>query len=75
MKKIENTIINFLIIFGLIISLYLTIYVMLICGIKQIINYKNIYDIVIGILRIVFCEIGFVPFGLNLIIAKIIKEI
>lgn len=66
--------INLLIIFGLIISLYLTIYVMLICGIKQIINYKNIYDIVFGLLRIVFCEIGFVPFGLNLIIAKIIKE-
>lgn len=71
----KKHIISLLIIFGLIISLYLTIYVMLICGIKQIINYKNIYDIVFGILRIVFCEIGFVPFGLNLIIAKIIKEI
>ena len=71
----KKHIISLLIIFGLIISLYLTINVMFIGGIKQIINYKNSFDIVFGILRIVFCEIGFVPFGLNLIIAKIIKEI
>ena len=71
----KKYIINLLIIVGLIISLYLTIYVMFIGGIKQIINYKNSFDIVFGVLRIVFCEIGFVPFALNLIIAKIVKEI
>ncbi len=66
-----------IIITGILIGLWLGLYVMLYGGICQIIdgiNPLNAKDIALGVIRILFCEIGFIPFWLGFIVASTIEE-
>lgn len=57
-----------IIIAGIALGIYLGIYLMLFGGIVQIVNGINpvdAKDIALGVLRVLFCEIGFIPVAIG----------
>ncbi len=71
-------ILGFLIILaGVAFGIYFGIYFMLFCGIMQIvenINPLNAKEIAIGVLRVMFFEIGFIPVSLGSTIGLYLME-
>lgn len=66
-----------IIILGILISIYLGVYLMLYGGICQIINNINpinAKEIAIGIIKIIFCEFGILPLYFGVIIGTTLME-
>lgn len=73
----RNILGNLIIIIGIIFGLYIGLYYMLYGGIIQIIdgiNPLNAKDIAIGILKVMFSELGVIPAYIGLIIGYSIKD-
>lgn len=62
---------------GIILGLYIGIYVLFVGGIMQIVNNiepLHAKEIVIGILKLVFCELGALPAYFGIVIGALIAQ-
>lgn len=74
---IKNVIGIIIVILGIALSIYLGVYLMLFGGIVQIINNidpVNAKEIAIGIIKIIFCELGIIPLYICFIIAASLND-
>jgi len=63
-----------IVIIGIVLSAYLTLYVMGYGGIMQIRNADSASDITLGVLRIVFCELGLIPLFISSAVVSVINN-
>lgn len=76
-KKIKNALAIIIFVLGIIVSCWLTFSVMLVGGIEQTIlglQMGNVDIAVWGLLRALFCEVGFVVFWIGLLVAASLTE-
>ena len=59
---------------GVVLGLYLVIGYMFIGGILQIVNASSTGDIAVGILKIIFCELGMIPAYILIVLGVAISE-
>ena len=63
---------------GVLLGIYFGLYILLYGGIMQIVNSIEPFhakELVIGILKVFFCELGAIPFWLGLMIGRILIAI